>query len=329
MSKLNVIVAVKDAAGDRLKSCLDSLINQTYEDMNVIVVDDCSKGNLADIIKEYADKYPSKIKAFCQDEEFGLGGAKNKGLIEADSEWIGFVNAMDLLDKNFYKALMDKAAETNADVVGCIAEFESNGEIVATEGLNPIDLGVPEEEMKEFLLINPGCLEAAVYKREIFDKNGLWFPTNLSFENLGILRLAMIHAKNYVFAEDVTYKVHVIEDKELADKLYDRIDVMTFFIEETYKRELINEYPEEIEEVYLEEMYINTLFSYMKAVPSNKWKLSFLNYLREGIMECFPEYDTNPYYWEKYDDEVKEMLELHCRNPKKFMSQYKSAWKGN
>ena len=69
MSKLNVIVAVKDAAGDRLKSCLDSLINQTYEDMNVIVVDDCSKGNLADIIKEYADKYPSKIKAFCQDEE--------------------------------------------------------------------------------------------------------------------------------------------------------------------------------------------------------------------------------------------------------------------
>lgn len=330
MSKLNVIVAVKNMANDEnLTKGLDSLVNQTYDDLKVLVVDDCSMDKTPEIIKEYANKNPDRIKVFLMDEEFGLGGAKNKGLIEADSEWIGFVNLKDTIKEDYFEVLMKKALSGDTDVVGSLTTYLKDGEIIDKDNLDPLELEVPKEEMIPFLLINPGILEGKIYKKSIFDINGLWFPTSLRYENIGLQRLILTYATNYVYTDETEYIVNIKKSEDVENGIFDRVDVMTFFIEETYKREIISEYPEEIEEVYLEEMYINTLLLYMKAVPSNKWKLSVFNYLREGIMECFPEYDTNPYYWEKYDDEVKDMLELHCKNPKKFMNQYKSAWRGN
>lgn len=323
MSKLNIIVSVKNmAADDRLRICLDSLINQSFEDMMVIAVDDCSNDDSANILKEYASKYPNKIKAYFMEDEMGIGGAKNKGLIEANSEWIAFTSGNDEIDKNYYESLMAKASHKDVDVVASPYAVNKKGEIIEGEECNPYEYELEGQEIIQFLLVNPGRLENKIYKRSIFYDNGIWFPTNKEYENLGAMRLALVYSKNYEYVDDVKYTVYSQgKDVDVAD-LYDRIDVMTFFIEECYKRELFMDFAEEIEAAYIDDMYVSTLFKYMDITQKNKRQLSFIMMLRDGILDCFPEYDTNPYFWEKYDDEVKDLVAMHCEHPKKFMKSY-------
>ena len=90
--KLSVIVPVFNMAADgKLNYCLDSLINQTITDYEIIAVDDCSTDNSLDILKDYEKQYPDKLKAVHSPVNKHQGGAKNIGLKMAKGEWIGFI----------------------------------------------------------------------------------------------------------------------------------------------------------------------------------------------------------------------------------------------
>ena len=83
--KVSVIVPVYNT--DRyLKSCLDSLVNQTLDDLEIIVVDDCSTDQSVLILEEYQKKYPMKMRIFRNPENKGQGYARNVGIIVGDGE---------------------------------------------------------------------------------------------------------------------------------------------------------------------------------------------------------------------------------------------------
>ena len=128
------------------------------------------------------------------------------------------------------------------------------------------------------------------------------------------------YAKRFAYTEEPLYIITEDKDDSIIEaELYDRIDVMTFFIDECYKREFLEEYPEEIEAAVVDDMYIKSLFTYLAITPPRKRKITFLQQLADAIDDCFPEFETNPFYEDKYDDDIKDLVSLHMLSPFKFI----------
>lgn len=126
-NKISVIVPVYN--GELyLKECLDSLINQTYENLEIIVVDNKSEDGTARICDEYALK-DNRVKVIHRVEHGWICDGRNDGLAIASGEWITFVDADDWIDLNHYEMIMNRMLGENVDVFcqgGCICEYPEN-----------------------------------------------------------------------------------------------------------------------------------------------------------------------------------------------------------
>ncbi|WP_049895863.1 glycosyltransferase family 2 protein [Oribacterium sp. NK2B42] len=100
-----------------LRKCLDSIVNQTYRDLEILVIDDGSIDGCGQICDEYGDE-DHRIKVF-HTENRGLSAARNLGLDNAQGEWIGFVDSDDWIEADMYEVLHDRAIESGADIVEC------------------------------------------------------------------------------------------------------------------------------------------------------------------------------------------------------------------
>ena len=109
--KVSVIVPVYNVEA-YLERCLDSLVKQTLEEMEIIVVNDGTKDNSQAIIDRYAAAYPQKVISLIK-ENGGLSDARNYGIPYAHGEYIGFVDSDDYLNVTMYQKLYDRAAETD------------------------------------------------------------------------------------------------------------------------------------------------------------------------------------------------------------------------
>ena len=118
--RLSIIVPVYNMAAEgKLNYCMDSLVNQTISDYEVIAVDDASTDGSLEILREYERRYPEKVKVITYPVNRRQGGAKNQGLQAASGEWIGFIDSDDWVTYDYYEKLLRRAAETGADMVGC------------------------------------------------------------------------------------------------------------------------------------------------------------------------------------------------------------------
>ena len=101
---------------DYIEDCLVSLINQSYENLEVIVVNDCSTDNSLSIIKKIADK-DSRIKIINNDTNLGAGKSRKIGIESANGDYITLVDGDDWITSNYVKALYDSAKSNDADIV--------------------------------------------------------------------------------------------------------------------------------------------------------------------------------------------------------------------
>ena len=109
-SEISVIIPVYNAEKFIIK-CLDSVINQTFQDIEIICIDDCSTDNSKQILKDFASK-DSRIKTIFFDKNKKQGGARNAGLDIAQGKYVTFVDADDYIEPTMLEK-MYKAAERN------------------------------------------------------------------------------------------------------------------------------------------------------------------------------------------------------------------------
>ena len=96
MLDLSVIVPVYNMANEGiLEYCMNSLVNQTLESMEIIAVDDKSTDDSLNILREFEKKYPGRVKVIASPENRRQGGARNLGLKEARGRYIGFMDGDD------------------------------------------------------------------------------------------------------------------------------------------------------------------------------------------------------------------------------------------
>lgn len=107
MVKVSIIVPVYNVE-KYLKKCLNSLVNQTLDDIEIIVVNDESPDNSQRIIDEFEKKYPSKIKTITK-KNGGQGSARNEGLKVATGEYIGYVDSDDYISNTMFEKMYNTA----------------------------------------------------------------------------------------------------------------------------------------------------------------------------------------------------------------------------
>ena len=126
--KVSVIVPIYNE-GEYLANCLNSLVNQSLSDIEIIAVDDCSTDNSFKILKDYETKYPNKIRVFQNEKNRGVGYSRNVGLKNAKGTYIGFVDSDDYISKNMYEDMYNAALINNyPDIVTTRIVFTNNDE---------------------------------------------------------------------------------------------------------------------------------------------------------------------------------------------------------
>ena len=124
MVKVSVIVPAYNVEG-YINDCLESLVNQTLKEIEIIVVNDGSTDRTSEIISKFSAK-DSRMKIINQENQ-GLSAARNNGMQQATGEYIGFVDSDDYIDLDFYEKLYEAAKTNDADIsVASILKHKKN-----------------------------------------------------------------------------------------------------------------------------------------------------------------------------------------------------------
>ena len=175
MIKVSVIVPIYNSSLF-LKKCLDSLVNQTLNEMEFILINDGSEDNSEEIIKSYSDK---RIK-YIKQENLGIGKTRNKGITEAKGEYIGFLDSDDYVEPNAYLEMLNEAVKRDLDIVICDYYEEKNN---CVKDINLIDFSDTTLNNNPNLLINiPLSPWNKLYKKSLFNKKS-FFPEGLKYED--------------------------------------------------------------------------------------------------------------------------------------------------
>ena len=175
MKKVSVIVPFYNVE-KYIDKCLNSLVNQTLEDIEIIIVNDGSKDNSETIAKEYASKYKNKI-VYLEKENGGLSDARNYAMPYATGEYIAFLDSDDYVEFDMYEQMYKKAKKENADIVECNFLWEYPNETIESKGRIYKD--------KYDILLNARVVAwNKLIKRELIEKTKIKFPYGLRYEDV-------------------------------------------------------------------------------------------------------------------------------------------------
>lgn len=330
--KLSVIVPVYNmAAGDKLTWCLNSLVNQTISDYEIIAVDDCSTDNSLEILRDYEKKYSDKFHVIPSPVNKKQGGAKNLGLEKAKGEWIGFIDSDDWVVPDFYEKLISRGEEAGADMVGCDYHLTCEhsmeiGQVVHNNKQS--QAGILTKEKYGSLILDSGSLVVKIYRRHIIYDFPNRFPENIFYEDNAISNSWMLRAKHFVYLEEPLYyyyqhdtsTVHTITKKRCED----RMEAARIMVREAKEFGFLDEYYPEIESSFTTLFYVNTLFSYMAGVKKKEY--GFIKAMGREMKETFPDFMENPYYQERVHQEERKLIKMQIKSTLYFMIYYKVLW---
>lgn len=201
MPKISVIVPVYNVE-KYLDKCLDSLVNQTLKDIEIIIVNDGSPDHSQDIIDRYANKYSKKVKAF-KKENGGLSDARNYGLSRAKGEYVLFVDSDDYIDINTCEKLYNKATSNNYDIVlfkyyivypkskklmNVLSEYHDKNNI----------------SKNEYLLSTPSACNK-LFKTKFLIDNKFSFPVGIIYEDYASISTLILYNPKIAFVNKALY----------------------------------------------------------------------------------------------------------------------------
>ena len=170
--------------------CLDSVVNQTLKDIEIICVDNLSTDNTLNILKEYAKK-DDRIKVISNKQK-GAATSRNVGIDAACGEYIGFVDSDDYIHLEMFEKLYDTAKSKDLDMCMCkISTFEDGSDDLnddiwyfALNCFNQLEKDVfNHRDTKEFIGEIAVTVYNKIYKKSMIENNHIRFATNLLFED--------------------------------------------------------------------------------------------------------------------------------------------------
>lgn len=227
--------------------CLDSLINQTYKNLEILVVDDGSTDNSGKIADQYALN-DNRIRVIHK-LNGGVSDARNVGIENATGDFIGFVDPDDFVSLDFYEFLMKLQKENDADIVQC--DYVR----VYKENVDTFEFPIKKEEFKIvtdkygafYMYLSDdddtsthfAVLWNKLYRKEIFEN--IKFPTGKTHEDQFTVYKLLDKCNKFVFSNNVKYgyyqRKNSIMTKKLTTKRFEVFEAFDNFIEYLQKNE--------------------------------------------------------------------------------------------
>lgn len=278
--KISVIVPVYNT-GKYLKKCLDSLVNQTLEDIEIIVVNDGSSDNSIDIIKSYGKKYKNKI-IFLDKENGGQGSARNLGIKVAKGEYIGFVDSDDFVDLKMYEKMYEVATNNKSEIVICnlIDYYEKNN----NENIVNLNLENNVSNTEGIIKSVPSVVNK-IYKKELLKRTNIIFNESIWYEDLSYSLIVISQAKKISFInEPFYYYFHRNVSTMHNENIKKNLDVIKAYDEliNYYKNNNIyKKYKEELDYILLKEVYMSTINRVIRTNNKRSEKLKIIKEIRK------------------------------------------------
>lgn len=286
MPKVSLIIPVYNVE-NYIEKCLNSVVNQTLKDMEVIIVNDGSKDLSKQKIQKYLEKYPW-IK-YLEKENGGLSDARNYGMPYATGKYIAFLDSDDYVEETMYEEMYNIAEKENADMVDCDFVWEYPNR-------KRKDIGEIYKNKKEMI---EKCRVVAwnkIIKREILEKTKIKFPVGLRYEDMeffyklvpyinkvSFIKKCFVH---YVQRENSIANTQNVRTKEIFIILD---NVISYYKE----KGLYDEYRDELEYIYVKFLLCSSLKRISK-IAEKKERKQAQKETWDNINKKFPNWRKNP-----------------------------------
>ena len=286
MPKVSVIVPVYNVE-KYIEKSLESLVKQTLEDIEIIIVNDGSTDNSEMIIKKYIKKYPNKI-VYLTKTNGGLSDARNFGLPYANGEYVAFLDSDDYVESNIYKDMYELAIKENSDLVECdfIWEYPNKKRIDVGEIYNG------KHEMLEKIRV---VAWNKLIKKSALEKANVIFPKGFRYEDVEFTYKLIPYIEKVSFFKKPC--IHYIQrENSISNSQNERtkeiFDVFEHVIEYYKEKNLFEEYKTELEYTYTRYLLCSSLLRMCK-IKDKKIRKELLNLTWINLNEKFPNWKKN------------------------------------
>lgn len=292
MELVSIVVPIYGVE-EYLDKCIKSLINQTYHNLEVILVDDGSPDRCGQMCDMYANE-DDRIKVIHK-ENGGLSDARNTGAKLASGKYLIFVDSDDYVDEKLVEKTVFAAEETCADMV--IFDFTAveKREFELRTSDVPANRLLRLDEEKGLLLMPPAAW-SRLFNREFYMKAKHPFPVGKYYEDLGTTPKFLLEAGRIVYLKESLYFYNIRSnsimkssdfERNYRDKVWILNDILRFYKE----RNQFERYKEELE--YL--IFANGYFEPSREIVLKDRKNPYLKKFRTYMYTKFPEFHHNSY----------------------------------
>ena len=286
--KISIVVPVYNVQ-EYLPKCLDSLINQKYDDFEIVCVDDGSNDNSLQVLKSYEEKYGDILKVYTK-ENGGLADTRNYGIDKSNGDYVGFVDSDDWVDCNMFKDMMDIAILKSADIVVCdyTEVYESEERLIR-------DNNDGNKILYESLVCNK------IFKKELFQRGKIKFPIGLWYEDNATTYKLLFLAENVQKVDKSYYfyrrtRPNSIMNSQNSPKIYDMWDIANDLAEFFKKYNKSKEEEAQIEYIFIR----NILFRQIPKIV--KFELPNLFRVKKQLKQHYSLLEK--YYPKWYENEI-------------------------
>ncbi len=286
MPKVSVIVPVYNVE-KYLKRCINSILNQTLQDIEIIFVDDGSTDSSKIIIEEKLNLYREKIKYYYK-ENGGLSSARNYGIPYARGEYIAFLDSDDYIEPTMYEEMYNVAKKENSDMVECDFIWEYPDK-------QKYDCGQIYNDKKEALEKARVVAWNKLIKREILEKEKIEFPFGLRYEDVEFFYKLVPSLNKISFVKK--FFIHYVQrDNSIVNtqnsKTMDIFKVLDNVIEYYKKNNYYQEYKEQLEYTYTRLLLCSSLKRMCKIDNKDERKRA-LDETWNNLNTKFPDWKKN------------------------------------
>ena len=214
--KVSVIVSVYNTE-KYVRKCIDAILNQTYSNLELVLIDDKSSDNSLSILREY--KNNSKVVLIENEQNKGLSYSRNVGLKMSHGDYIGYIDSDDYIEPDYYEKLMEAIQKEKADIAVCDMKlyYEKTKTFQICRG---------NDTNKKIGFIHNGLAASAcnkLFKREIMEKYP--FAEGKVNEDIAVVIPALVEAKKIAYVQDVYYyyvqRENSIQNSNFSEKRFD------------------------------------------------------------------------------------------------------------
>lgn len=283
-----------------LDKCVQSILNQSLKEIELILVDDASPDNSKDIMKKYAELDNRVV--LIHNSKNGSPNPRNAGILQARGNYLGFVDADDWVEPTMYEELYKATNGEKIDVViSDLREVNENGDVLSIESL--FDISIFEKtknktDVIKSLISNGGRLFTNIWRKDIIIDNRLLFIENNFFCD-SVVNLWYIASNSFAKVDKVFYNYFVNTSSVSRAKnnlrLYDRLSAAEDMLKRSMELGLYDKYKEEIDYRFYILFYHNSLVTFTTMFSKPQYKM--IDEAKVKLKAYFPEgIGKNPYY---------------------------------